>query len=55
MILFYSVRRGATFVGTEGRAVIGSGLGCEDQRITAQWLQSFRTVATADDDGILAT
>lgn len=55
MILFYSVRRGATFAGTEGRAVIDSGLGCEDQRITAQWLQSFRTVATADDDGILAT
>lgn len=54
MILFYGVHRGVTFVGTEGRAVIASGLGREDQPITAQWLQTFRTVATDGDDGILA-
>lgn len=37
MILFYGVYRVVTFVESEGGAVIASGLGCEDQRITAQW------------------
>lgn len=55
VILFYGVHRGVTFVGTEGRAGIASGLGHEDQRISAQWLQTFRTVAADGDDGILAT
>lgn len=43
VILFYGVYRVVTFVESEGGAVIASGLGCEDQHITAQWATEFQS------------